>query len=896
MGELDPAANGRLRKGAAWYAQKGWKILPVHGVVNGKCTCGQTHLDGKEVGKHPAIRAWQNEATSDVEKIEQWWDQNPEYNVGVFAKESSFLVIDIDPRNGGDDSFLKLEERASGNLPPTVEAITGVWSKDGSPARGRHLIYKCNPGEKFIGNFKAAGLNGIDVKHNGYILLAPSRHFSGVNYEWKPGHAPWEMEIAEAPEELLAVIRSGNTRTSSSKSGSYYKEGVWESFKDLELGGKKVDIDKIMAEGIDEGNRAVGIYELACALANKLGTDPVNRSAIESLMIRFNHESVRPPMELEGPNSLLMHVNRAIDFVANNPKVNLKWNNLSTWVESKGMEWAEKSQAETNQKKTEDHSAEPKAVEVYSESNSYDADSVSPSMGPDFVGDRLSKLVKTGMSVAEAMGGGNMNLPDDQDAIDAEDGGIMGARTLTDVGNSRRLIDTFKSAVRYTPGLGWFYWDGNYWKPDIETLELQELAKRIAPVIASEVANYDLSDPKVNEIISWAKQAKSNTRINNMIKSAVSDKRILVSVDAWDGDVNLLGVTNGVVDLKTGELLSGRPDLYITRRAPVAYTPGLRNVRFEQFLDFATNGDKEFQEWLQRAVGYTLTGLNNQDALFLVYGPPGSGKTTFVETIVNALGTQQYSWTLDSSVLAAGDGSANRTDEYHMAELRGRRMIWVDELPESERLKENQVKKMTGSGTLQGRSPGERPFTFRSQGKLWVTTNHRPIITDDAMWRRLRPIPLTSIPENPDRSLRPYLSDPEGGLPAVLSWAVDGAIKYLNSSAKDPLGWCSVVREAADIYRKNEDRIGLFFEEETKEVSGAVTSITDLFSRYRRWSDTRGERPLTQIAFHRKISDRGMKLVGQGAKAELHGYTLTLQVVSEPKQVNWSNQTQFYGA
>lgn len=891
MGEVDTAAGGRLAKGAVWYANKGWKILPVHGVVNGKCTCGDTHQDAKSAGKHPAINSWQLNATSDVDTVTGWWQENPEYNIGVFCKDSGFLVIDIDPRNGGDDAFLKLEELAEGNLPATVEAITGVWSKDGKPARGRHLIYKCNPNEKFMGTPKKLGLDGIDIKHNGYVLIAPSRHISGVNYTWKPGHAPWEMEIAEAPEELLAILRMRNPRSGPGGSTSYYREGAWSAFEDLEFGGEKIDIDKIMEEGIDEGHRAVEIYRLSCALANKMGTDPVARNAIESMMIRFNHEAVRPPLELEGQNSLLMHVNRAIDFVASNPKVNLKWNGLSSWVESKGMAWAEKSQLEAVASKQK---AEVNVPANQSYEDSIDADYVSPSVGPDFVGNRVSNLVKNGLSVAEAIGGGNMDLPGDQDAIDPEDGGILGSRTLTDVGNGRRLVDTFGSAIRYTPGLGWFYWDGNYWKPDIESLELQELAKRISPVIASEVANYDLGDPKVNEIISWAKQAKSNTRLNNMIKSAVSDKRIEVNIEKWDGDVNLLGVSNGVVDLRSGELLSGRPDLYITRRAPVAYTPGLRNVRFEQFLDFATNGDKELQDWLQRAVGYTFTGMNSQDVLFLVYGPPGSGKTTFVETIVNALGTQQYSWTLDSTVLAAGDGQANRTDEYHMAELRGRRMIWVDELPESERLKENQVKKMTGSGTLQGRSPGERPFTFRSQGKLWITTNHRPMITDDAMWRRLRPVPLTNVPENPDRDLRPYLSDPEGGLPAVLSWAVEGAIKYLNSSSKDPLGWCAAVKEAADIYRKNEDRIGLFFEEETRQMEGGSIPMNELYTLYRRWSDFRGERPMTQIAFHRKIMDRGMALVGQGAKAQLMGHSLMPRVVEEPQDINWSNQARFF--
>jgi phage/plasmid-associated DNA primase len=152
------------------------------------------------------------------------------------------------------------------------------------------------------------------------------------------------------------------------------------------------------------------------------------------------------------------------------------------------------------------------------------------------------------------------------------------------------------------------------------------------------------------------------------------------------------------------------------------------------------------------------------------------------------------------------------------------------------------------------------------------------------MWRRLRPIPLTNIPENPDKDLRPYLSDPEGGLPAVLSWAVDGAIKYLNSSAKDALGWCTVVRNAADVYKKNEDRIGLFFEEETQQGKDMTVTIASLFGLYRKWSDTRGERAMTQIAFQRKLSDRAMKIVGQGSKALLHGYAIL------PKAVpNWSD-------
>lgn len=862
------AADGRLDKGATWYANNGWNVLPVHGIdKDGMCTCGRTHTDLRERGKHPVITAWNTEATTDVTKVADWWKENPDYNVGVFCKPSGFFVIDIDPRNGGDDSFLKLEERAAGNLPPTVEAITGEYDVRGRPVRGRHLIYKCDPNEKFIGNFKAEGLGGIDIKHNGYVLIAPSRHFSGYVYEWKEGRAPWEMEIAEAPEELLAVIRSKNAKKGTGVVSTRYGEADWAHLSELEYAGGRLDIDKMFQEGIDEGSRALDVYALACALANKMGTDPLNANAIETMMIRFNHENIRPPMDLEGPNSLLMHVRRAIDFVSRNPIIDRKWDGITSWVNEQGMLWAARSQGEVSTAGGE--SLKPTIVTTSSDylGEEYSDPDLEIQMPDNYVGMQVKALAESGMSASDLVKGGNLNVPKDPDALSAEDGGMPGRRSTTDSGNGRRLIDTYESVLRYSEGLGWFYWNGNYWKPDGEQLEVKELSKRIAAVVAGEVRLHVGDDSKQSELINWAKQTKSVSRISNMIASANSDTRIRMPVDRWDSDPNLIGVQNGVVDLKTGELMTGRPDLNITRRAAVSYTPGLRNVRWQQFLDFATSGDMELQDWLQKAVGYTLTGLNNQDILFLVYGPPGSGKNTFVETIFNAMDRNGYAWRMDSNVLVAGDGKRNSSDEYHMAELRGRRMIWVDELPEGDRLKENQVKQLTGSGTLSARSPGEKPFTFESKGKLWVTTNHRPIITDDAMWRRLRTIPLPNIPDRPDPSLKKYLSDPEGGLPAVFAWAVEGAIKYLSSSEVDPLGWCTVVKETSDSYKKNEDRIGAFLEEEVVANEGGSLLVNDLFQTYRMWSESRGERTMTQIAFHRKLVDRGMKIEGEGNKA-----------------------------
>jgi putative DNA primase/helicase len=318
----------------------------------------------------------------------------------------------------------------------------------------------------------------------------------------------------------------------------------------------------------------------------------------------------------------------------------------------------------------------------------------------------------------------------------------------------------------------------------------------------------------------------------------------------------------------------------------------MTNMRWQQFLDFATDGDKEFQDWIQRAAGYSLTGLSRYDILFLVYGPAGSGKNTLVEAIVKCLGTSQYAFPLDSSVLAVDGGSSRSTDMYHWAEMRGRRMVWVDELPDNERIKENSVKKLTGSSEIAARSPGEKPFTFQSQAKLWITTNHRPIITDDAMWRRIRPIPMLKTPEKADPGLKEYIFDPDGALPAVLSWAVEGAIKVLGSANRDGLGWCKVVSDAADMYRKNEDRLALFLEEETLVSEGANCTVKQLFLQYRTWSEDRGERPMTQIAFDRKMRERNYKVEGSGAKAVVYGIQIAPRPVPIGGDADWGILTR----
>ncbi len=863
----------RFKKAISWYSSQNWQILPCHGISHGRCTCGQSHIESKDIGKHPAINAWNRESTSDIVTINSWWETNSEFNIGVNCKASGFFVIDIDPRSGGEDSFEKFEAYVEGALPLTVEATTGKYQINGKTINGRHIYYKCDANEDLIGNLTKLGFKGIDIKYNGYVLISPSRHVSGVTYEWVEGKEPWNVPIAEAPEELLQALRK---RQKYKSGGTSYESADWDSFKGLGL-----DIDKILEEGLVEGERSVMSHKLACALANKYGVKTeAQRLMIETLMIRFNAEKIKPPMPLEGAGDALMpQVRNAIKWVSENPLIDKLW---------PGAEEYARNIAENTRKakeKNEDNQTLLGVVQPITDFFDQDL--------PGSIGERVSENVKSGMSLEQASSNSNMGSVLDEDAIRPEDiGSKVKSRSLTDIGNGRRLIDSFGTALRYTPMLGWFTWGNGFWKPDKESLDIQEISKKLGSLIASESARYEKEPDKQTKIIQWANMAKSEARLKAAITNANSDPRIRVDIEKWDQDPYLLGVMNGVVDLRTGELKEGEPNFYITKRAPVAYTRGMTNMRWQQFLDFATDGDKEFQDWIQRAAGYSLTGLSRYDILFLVYGPAGSGKNTLVEAIVKCLGSNQYAFPLDSSIIALDNGTSRSTDMYHWAEMRGRRLVWIDELPDNERIKENSVKKLTGSSEIPARSPGEKPFTVQSQAKLWITTNHRPIITDDAMWRRIRPIPMLKTPEKADPDLKEYIFDPDGALPAVLSWAVEGAIKVLGSASRDGLGWCKVVSDAADMYRKNEDRLALFIEEETLSFEDVNCSVKQLFVQYRVWSEDRGEKPMTQIAFDRKLRERNYKIEGSGAKAIVYGIQMAPRAVPIGGDADWGLLTR----
>lgn len=276
-----------LKESAHKYAEQGIQVFACHGIHNGECTCSDEQENPNNRGKHPATPHGHKDATSDPVVIDGWWSTNPEYNIGLYCKPSGFFAMDVDPRNGGDESFEKLLELLDYALPETVEALTGVYMVNGKPKRGRHFYFKYTGDARLIGNFKKQGLPGIDIKHDGYVLAPPSAHHSGVNYEWKPGHAPWEMKMAEAPQSLLAELETSSSShaTTSPMAASDMKDFVAKANTSTAWGAAALLSELEALRNTPEGGRNNALFSTGCRIGQLIAGEQVDGEAALTQLI-----------------------------------------------------------------------------------------------------------------------------------------------------------------------------------------------------------------------------------------------------------------------------------------------------------------------------------------------------------------------------------------------------------------------------------------------------------------------------------------------------------------------------------------------------------------------------------------------------------------------------------
>ena len=421
---------------------------------------------------------------------------------------------------------------------------------------------------------------------------------------------------------------------------------------------------------------------------------------------------------------------------------------------------------------------------------------------------------------------------------------------LTDVGNGIRLVRRHGNNLRYCPPWKqWLMWDGTRWVVD-EMGRIKELAKETVRAIYREAA--DLEDPELRQKVSnWAHQSEAMYRLEQMIKCAQTEAGIPIEPGAFDRDPWLFNVANGTLDLRTGELRPHSPDDMITKMSPVRFNPKAQCPTWKEFLDRILGGDEQLISYMQRVVGYWLTGSTREQCFFVHYGTGSNGKSVFLNVVRELLG--DYAEQTPASSFMVKRAAESATND--LARLRGARFVTAVETADGQRFSEPIMKQLTGEDPITARFLFKEFFSYQPVFKVALATNHKPTIrgTDHGIWRRVRLIPFTvTIPdEEQDRELTAKLKTE---LPGILNWTLEGCLNWLeDGSLRDP----QVVLSATQEYRQEQDRFAQFVDECCLTTAEMKTGATTLYREYHRWAEERGERPFSQKRLGEWLKQQG---------------------------------------
>jgi len=418
---------------------------------------------------------------------------------------------------------------------------------------------------------------------------------------------------------------------------------------------------------------------------------------------------------------------------------------------------------------------------------------------------------------------------------------------LTDTGNGKIFAHRHGQDVRFChDSKKWLMWDGRRWVPD-RTGEINRRAKETAIHMMHSATRLKDVD-RQHSLVKHALKSQYESRIRAMIALAQSEPGISVTEADLDSDQWLLNVQNGTLNLKTGQLGQHRREALLTNLAPVEYDKKALCPVWDSFLTDIMGGDNNLIRFVQKAIGYSLTGSTREQVFFILYGPGANGKSTFIAAIHLLLG--DYALSTPTETLLVKSGSGIPSD---VARLKGARFVSAVESEHGRKLAEALVKQLTGGDKITARHLYGEWFDFDPTFKLFLAVNHKPVIkgSDYAIWRRIRLVPFTvTIP--PEKRDKDLINKLKAELPGILRWAVEGCMLWQREGLESP----DSVKAATGDYQSEMDVIGDFIAECCDVVPDAKTPFKDLFFKYTLWSSKDGDDCLDQKEFARGLAER----------------------------------------
>ncbi len=401
---------------------------------------------------------------------------------------------------------------------------------------------------------------------------------------------------------------------------------------------------------------------------------------------------------------------------------------------------------------------------------------------------------------------------------------------FTDEALALRFAERHAGDLRYVAAWSqWLRWTGVVWQRD-ETLFAFSEARKIC-----REASAECNDSRLSPSLASAPTVAAVERL------ARADRRLAATVDQWDMDPWLLNTPGGVVDLRTGDLRAHQPDDYVTKITAVA--PGGDCPWFMRFLGRTTDKDFALQQYLQRALGYALTGITREHALFFAYGVGANGKSVLFNTVADVLGDYHRAAPIETFVASIGDRHPTE-----IAGLRGARVVTASETDEGRPWAEAKIKALTGGDMLSARFMKQDFFDFRPVFKLFVAGNHKPALrsVDEAMRRRFHVVPFSVTIPAGERD--PQLTEKlRAEWPGILAWMIEGCLAWQREGLAPPPS----VRSATDDYLRDEDSVAEWIGECCTQGPNVSAGSSELFASWSAWATRAGE----PVGSHKRLSE-----------------------------------------
>lgn len=432
--------------------------------------------------------------------------------------------------------------------------------------------------------------------------------------------------------------------------------------------------------------------------------------------------------------------------------------------------------------------------------------------------------------------------------------------SLDDMGNAKRFIDMFGEDFRYNyTDRTFLYWDGCRWASD-QTGAAERAADVSIESMSAEAEWYEKNGDEDAEkaFRKHIKASRSNKSKTNMLKEV--QHNMPITPRQLDRHSMAFNVPNGTLSLKSGELVPAKRDYFITKLSPVEYTQNADCMMWQKFLDDIFGGDRELIRYIQKAVGYSMTGDTSEQCVFFLYGTGRNGKSTFLDVLREIFGEYVSNIQPETIMVKNSMGNGINSD---IARLKGARMVTTVEPNEGVRLNEGLIKQLTGDDAVTARKLYGNEFEFKPEFKLWMATNHKPIIrgTDDGIWRRIHMVPFTvQIPvDKVDRQLKSKL---EREYPAILRWAVEGCLLWQREGLKQPRAVLDMTRE----YRREMDVISGFLDDRCEVGEGFSAKSSELYAAYSAWCEENTEFKMSNTKFSVEMEKRFKKEISRNGR------------------------------